>query len=99
MRELSFPGLGFELLFKRRVKPSQQILSRIIATLQGIDEHSEAALLQAHILNGTIMSVVISRNVLTRIMNWKTLTPKTLDQLSKVVSQLVFNSLSLTPPH
>ena len=98
LREISFPGPGFEQILNRRVKRSQQTLSRIIATLQKIDEHSEMARLQAHVINGTIMSALLSRNVLTRIMNWKTLTPKTLEQLYKVVSQLVFNSLSLTPP-
>lgn len=97
-RELSFPGQGFDLIFERRAKPSQQVFARIIAALDGVEEDSESARLQAHVLTGTIMSVVISRNILFRTMEWESFTPQSLTMLSDVISKLVFNSLSLTPP-
>lgn len=98
LRELSFPGQGFELVYKRRMQPSQYVLARIVAALEGIEANSEQARLQAHVLNGTIMSVAISRNVLVRIMDWDNLTPQRLTQLSDVISSLLFKALSLTPP-
>ena len=97
-RELSFPGQGFDLIYERRAKPSQYVLVRIIAALDGIDENSEQARLQAHVLNGTIMGVLISRNILLRIMEWESFTPHSLNQLSDAISKLVFNSLSLELP-
>ena len=97
-RELSFPGQGFDLIYERRAKPSQYVLVRIIAALDGIDENSEQARLQAHVLNGTIMGVLISRNILLRIMEWESFTPHSLTQLSDAISKLVFNSLSLELP-
>lgn len=98
MRELSFPGQGFDLICERRAKPSQQVLSRIVAAAGGIDENSEVARLQAHALNGTIMGVIISRNILLRTMQWQDFTPDKLTNLLDVISKLLYSALSLTPP-
>ncbi|MDX1811865.1 MAG: CerR family C-terminal domain-containing protein, partial [Gammaproteobacteria bacterium] len=98
MRELSFPRQGFDLVFERRVKPSQQVLAKIIAALNGVNANDESVKLQAHALNSTIMSVVVSRNILTRVMDWKNFTPQNLEQLSQVIRELMFNALALTPP-
>lgn len=98
MRELSFPGQGFDLIFERRAKPSQQALTRIVAALEGIDENSESARLKAHALNGTIMGVIISRNILLRSMQWQSFTPENLTSLFNVISNLLYDALSLKPP-
>jgi AcrR family transcriptional regulator len=98
MRELSFPGQGFDLIYERRAKPSQQVLARIVAASDGIDENSDFARLQAHALNGTIMGVIISRNILLRSMRWRSFTPEKLTSLFDVISKLLYNALSLTPP-
>jgi AcrR family transcriptional regulator len=98
MRELSFPGQGFDLIYERRAKPSQQVLACIVAALDGIDENSESARLQAHALNGTIMGVIISRNILLRSMQWQSFTPENLTSLFDVISNLLYSALSLTPP-
>jgi AcrR family transcriptional regulator len=98
MRELSFPGQGFDLICERRAKPSQQVLTRIVAAAGGIDENTEVARLQAHALNGTIMGVIISRNILLRTMQWPDFTPDKLTSLLDVISNLLYSALSLTPP-
>ncbi|KPJ93362.1 MAG: hypothetical protein AMJ53_07385 [Gammaproteobacteria bacterium SG8_11] len=98
LRELSFPGQGFDLIYERRAKPSQQVLTRIVAASDGIDENSESARLQAHALIGTIMGVIISRNILLRSMQWQSYTPENLTSLFDVISKLLYSALSLTAP-
>lgn len=98
LRELSFPGQGFELIYQRRAKPSQQVLARLVAASDNIDENSDSARLQAHALNGTIMGVIISRNILLRSMQWQNFTPENLVSFFDVISKLLYNALSLTPP-
>jgi AcrR family transcriptional regulator len=98
LRELSFPGQGFDLIYQRRAKPSQHVLARIVAASDGIEETSEFARLQAHALNGTIMGVIISRNILLRSMQWQSFTPEKLTSLLDVISKLLYSALSLTPP-
>ncbi|MGD8570007.1 MAG: CerR family C-terminal domain-containing protein [Gammaproteobacteria bacterium] len=99
MRELSFPGQGFDLICERRATPSLKVLTRIAAAAGGIDENSEVARLQAHALNGTIMGVIISRNILLRTMQWQDFTPDKLTNLLNVISNLLYSALSLTPLH
>ncbi|MCG6968134.1 MAG: CerR family C-terminal domain-containing protein [Gammaproteobacteria bacterium] len=98
MRELSFPGQGFDLIYERRANPSLQVLARIVAASDGIDANSESARLQAHALNGTIMGVIISRNILLRTMRWQSFTPEKMTSLLDAISKLLYSALSLTPP-
>lgn len=98
LRELSFPNQGFDLIYERRAKRSQQVLIRLVAEANGIDASSELARLQAHALNGTIMGVIISRNILLRSMQWENFTQEKLSHFFDVISKLLFNALSLEQP-
>ncbi|MDH5301011.1 MAG: CerR family C-terminal domain-containing protein [Gammaproteobacteria bacterium] len=96
VRELSFPGLGFELIYQRRAQPSQQIFTRIIAGLQHIDENSDRAKLQAYVLMGTMLNVIVSRHALLATMGAGQPCVDVLTQASATAGELIFNALGLT---
>lgn len=94
-RELAFPSELFELIYQRRAHPSQALLLRIVAAATGADPGSPDSRITAHMLEGLISNLIISRPILWRRMGWSDFSPEHLESLQQVIVDLIWRVLGL----
>ena len=94
-RELAFPSAAFDLIYRRRAEPSQNLLAKLIAAASGVGAESASARLQAHALSGMVVHVCISRAILCRRMDWEEYSPERIAHVGETLTQLICSALAL----
>lgn len=96
IREFTFPSAAFDLIYQRRIAPTQSLIAAMVARSAGVSAEAEPVRIQVHALLGMVMSLGISRSVLWRQLAWEQgYTPETVERTVSAVSGLIRQALGL----
>ncbi|WP_193215005.1 transcriptional regulator CecR [Luteolibacter marinus] len=73
MREQSSPSDSFGLLYKDMLKPTHELLTRMVGTAIGEDPASPVTILRAHALIGQVLAFAMARETILRRLGIKKL--------------------------
>lgn len=94
-RELAFPSEAFDILFRRRVEPYQQVLARMAAVALDLDKDSPEARMRAHALDAQVMGMIFFRPILSRRMDWKEETEEQTTALADMATEILCRGLGI----
>ncbi|WP_200330778.1 CerR family C-terminal domain-containing protein [Thiocystis violacea] len=97
IREMAFPGDGFEQIYRRRAEPAQTALTRIVIAARQADTACETDCLQAHALLGMIWSFGIAKAILWKRLDWERYTPERIQTISDIITDLMCRALGIAP--
>lgn len=97
IREMAFPGEGFEQIYRRRAEPAQTALTSIVTAARGADTPCETDYLQVHALTGMIWSFGIAKAILWKRMGWHGYTPELIQTVGDIITDLICRALAITP--
>jgi AcrR family transcriptional regulator len=98
LREFFIPGPHFSIFYEAVPRQVHELLTQMIAMVDGSDPASESTIIRAHAVLGQVMMFHVGREVLFRRLDWQTYTPARVELITTEVQSLVLNALKLAAP-
>ena len=95
MREILIPGKYFSDFYEGIPRHLHEMLTQMVAMVQGVDPEDETTIIRAHSLLGQIMMFHIARPILFQRLNWQEFTPARIELITRETQLLVLRALEL----